>query len=57
MLHFYELPRDQNLLDMAVLFPGGHNRIRRNAVAQQQDGPGNGSERVAAARGRVFASA
>jgi N-acyl-D-glutamate deacylase len=23
VLHFYELPRDQKLLDMAVLFPGG----------------------------------
>jgi N-acyl-D-glutamate deacylase len=23
VLHFYELPRDQPLLDMAVLFPGG----------------------------------
>jgi len=23
VVHFYELPRDQNLLDMAVLFPGG----------------------------------
>jgi N-acyl-D-glutamate deacylase len=23
VLHFYELPRDQDLLDMAVLFPGG----------------------------------
>ena len=48
VVHFYELPRDQKLLDMAVLFPGGTS-LQTPCRGSVQGRAGNRSERMAAA--------